>query len=225
MEKTLSLTRLEEELETRSGLKLRIRLNNNYSTMLSVRRDNKKEARVSLHRMFLDAPRNVVLALASFIRGSRKKTTTGPVIRAFIEEKISCLDYTDRLDRQKLTVVGRYHDLEELYQQVNEEYFHSSLNLNITWFGKEALKPTRSITYGLYLETLKLIKIHRRLDRPEVPSYVIAFVIYHEMLHHVCSPQMNHLGRLQVHTEEFKRREKEFRQYREAQRWIDQHRR
>lgn len=221
MDETLSLHQLEEELETRSGFKLNIRLNNNYSTMLSVRKEGRGEAKVSLHRIFLSAPQKVIHALASFIRGRRKPAN--PVIRAFIEEKICALDYTHRINRDKLVTRGRYHNLSELYNQVNRDYFHGQVQLYITWYGKTESRARRSLTYGLYFDPLKLIKIHRRLDRPEVPSYVVAFVIYHEILHYLCPPELGQAGRMHVHTDEFKKREAEFLQYREAQRWIQQH--
>lgn len=221
MTQVLSEDELVTELENRSGLKLRLRLNNNVSTMLSVRRE-RKEAKVSLHRMFLEAPQPVVHAVASYIRGRRK--VVDPVIRAYIQQKISKLDYTHRLRPDKLVTEGKHFNLKELFDQVNHEYFKGQLRLNITWFGRPRRKKSSQLTYGLYYDSLKLVKIHWMLDDPEVPEYFMKYVIYHEMLHHVCPAYTDENGRSYVHSPEFRAREKEFSHYEEAEAYLKQHR-
>ena len=51
---------------------INLKINQNHSTMLSVRSE-KKAVRVSLHQMFLKAPEPVVDALSRFIKGKSKK--------------------------------------------------------------------------------------------------------------------------------------------------------
>ncbi|MCB1076167.1 MAG: hypothetical protein KDK59_11665, partial [Simkania sp.] len=76
----------------------------------------------------------------------------------------------------------------------------------------------------LYHHLLKLVKVHRVLDSAETPEYVVSFVLYHEMLHSVCSSAVGKRGRRKIHTKEFREKEKLFHQYREAAEWIHKNR-
>lgn len=221
MAQQLSFDELKFELEEISGLELSIRLNNNRSTMLSVNREG-KFARVSLHQMFLEAPPEVIRALGQFIRGWRKRSN--PYIRAYIDKRIVEMDYSHRLDPNNLVTQGDHHDLQAVYEKVNREYFGGKIKLNITWYGRPPQKkPPSRLTYGLYHDPLKLIKIHRILDDPHVPDFGVEYVVYHEMLHHICPAYTDDTGRSHVHTKEFLEREKEFRKFAAAQQWMNQH--
>jgi hypothetical protein len=86
------------------------------------------------------------------------------------------------------------------------------------------------VTFGLYLESLKLIKIHRLLDKsmrfckkPYFPDFFVKFVIYHEILHHVCPSYYDEQGKHRIHTVEFKEREEKFRDFDLAQAWMKKH--
>lgn len=208
------------ELEQSSGMKLQLKINDNRSTMLSVRWEPDC-IKVSLHRIFLQAPKNVMDSLACYLR--REDKSIAPKIRSFIEDNLKKLDYSHELDPRKLYTKGYVYDLQEIYNRVNEEYFNQKLKLNITWFGK--LRRNRSrVIFGLYQDPLRLIKINRLLDSPSFPDYVVAFVVYHEMLHNVCPSYVDEKGIHRVHSEEFKQREKQFRFYNLAQKWIREHR-
>ncbi len=80
------------------------------------------------------------------------------------------------------------------------------------------------ISFGLYQDTLRLIKINRILDKRDVPCYLIKYVIYHEMLHHVCPPRLDENGIYRIHNEEFKERETKYRYFRRATEWIRENR-
>ena len=43
-------------------------------------------------------------------------------------------------------------------------------------------RPWRS-QFGCFDPSLNQIVMNRRLDRPDVPSYAVEFILYHEMLH------------------------------------------
>ena len=90
--------------------------------------------KVSLHRMFLKAPQNVMNALACYLR--REEKSIAPAIRAFIEDNLKNLDYSHQLDHTKLYSQGHVSNLKHIYDDLNREYFRSKLNLSITWFGK-----------------------------------------------------------------------------------------
>ncbi len=98
-----------------------------------------------------------------------------------------------------------------------------NLNLTITWFGKPGLRNRSRVTFGLYHDPLKLIKIHRLLDSPSFPEYLVSYVIYHEMLHCVCPAYVDEKGVNRIHSKEFKEKETEFCHYELAQEWIREH--
>jgi hypothetical protein len=208
----------QQQLEESAGIKLQIKINDNRSTMLSVKW-TPDFTKVSLHRMFLQAPQNVMQALACYLSGADKKIALS--IKAFIEDNIQKLDYTHELDLSLLQTKGRFYDLKEIYHAVNEEYFGKELDLYITWFGKEHHRKRRSrVIFGLYNDPLKLIKINRMLDNTRFPDYFISYVVFHEMLHHVCPSYIDERGLKQIHSKEFKHREKQFKYYKQAKQWI-----
>lgn len=204
-------------LEKRVGKTLRLRVNDNRSTMLSVRRTHGSH-RVSLHRIFLEAPPFVEDALVEYIRGNLRPVSR--TIQAYIEEKLSLLDYRERVDLKKLVKVGEVYDLGDVYNRVNREYFGDNLDLEITWFGRKSRMRGSRITFGLFDQTLQLVKVHRMLDSTLCPSFLIDFVVYHEMLHFVCPSRLDAQGRSCHHTAEFREKERAFVNYDAAVQWI-----
>ena len=204
----------------RKGVKLQLKINDNRQTMLSVKWEP-HQIKVSLHRMFLSAPQDIMQALACYLK--REHKTISPEIKAFIEARRSKLDYSQSVDIKKLQTKGHVYDLEEIYKRLNKQYFKNSLRLLITWFGNGSLKHRSHCSLGLYYDILKLIKIHRFLDSRSVPGYVLEFVIFHEMLHAVCPAYIDERGIHRIHGAEFKRREESFYCYKEATEWIRKH--
>ena len=211
---------LQKELEARSGRRLQVKINDNRSTMLSVRWEPDC-AKVSLHRMFLHAPQNVMHALACYLKGEEKNLA--PTIKAFIEDNVKKLDYSHLIEPEKLVPQGTYYNLSKVYDELNEEYFDNQIKLFITWYGKPNQRNRNRVTFGLYHDPMRLIKIHRLLDSPSFPNYVVSYVTYHEMLHHVCPSYVDNSGIHRIHSKEFKDKEIQFRHYELAQDWIKDH--
>ncbi|PIE65501.1 MAG: hypothetical protein CSA24_02710 [Deltaproteobacteria bacterium] len=90
----------------------------------------------------------------------------------------------------------------------------------ITWGPRRRRKRQRAIRLGSYDPRLSLIRIHRRLDDAQVPGWLVGFVIYHELLHHVLGVGLPAPGiRRPLHSAEFRRREAQHRRYAEAMAW------
>lgn len=215
-----SLNSLQREVEKSSRKRLKLKINDNRSTMLSVKWEPDC-TKVSLHRMFLDAPKNIMDELACYLCRDRK--IISPSLKAFIETNLHKLDYSHQVDIRKLNCKGNVYNLQRIYDQLNDEYFDGKLDLFITWFGKATKRSRTRITFGLYHDPLRLIKIHKRLDSPAYPDYVVAYVVYHEMVHHVCPSYVDEKGLHRVHSKEFKAQEKLYRHYDLAQKWIREH--
>jgi hypothetical protein len=173
-----------------------------------------------VHHMFLDAPASVMDSLVRYVtRGDRDASAT-------------LGDYIDsngfRLARRKrndpLVTKGRHHDLLSLRDDLNERYFDGAVNALITW-GKRptSRSPTRkTIKLGSYSPVDRLIRVHPSLDRTWVPRYFVAYIVYHEMLHHVI-PGSRGLGRVNLHPPEFKAREPQFLHFERAIEWEKRH--
>ncbi len=207
----------QEQLENSVGIKLRLKINDNRSTMLSVKWEPDC-TKVSLHRMFLQAPQNVMQALACYLKGEHKKLA--PSIKAYIESNLQRLDYSHELDLSKLDTKGRIYDLEKIYHHLNRQYFDCPLGLHITWFGERRRRICKRVTFGLYHDPLRLIKVNRLLDNQRFPDYFVAYVIYHEMLHYICPAYVDKNGHKHIHSKQFKEREKDFKYFKQAQQWI-----
>ena len=200
--------------------KFEFKINDNRSTMLSVRWEPDC-TKVSLHKMFLRAPQSVVDHLAGYLK--REKKSISPQVREFIESNLKKLDYSWQLDLDKLEAEGDVYHLGSIYKKLNRDYFEGKLDLNITWFATPKRKNPSRITFGLYCDQLRLIKINRMMDHPIFPDYVISYVVYHEMLHHVCPSYYDVNGRHCVHSKEFKAQERKFEHFHLADGWIKNH--
>ncbi len=208
----------EKFLHSLCGIPLEILINDNRSSIVSFLGKNGRHTKVSIHRMFLTARREVLEALADFILKKRLRKAQA-VLRDYIHENLPFFDYTQNVSSDKLTSKGKNHDLQKIYSSLNERYFSGRLRLRITWFGNSSTKPKSQMTFGLYHEPLKLIKVHRLLDTENVPKYFLEYVIYHEMLHEVFPPYTDESGRHRIHTKEFKEKEKSFPLYEQAKGW------
>lgn len=215
------LSKLQIQLQSRCSQQLQLKINDNRSTMLSVRWESSC-TKVSLHHMFLSAPNNVIQALAGSI--AKQQAVVAPQVKAFIQESLKVLDHSKKINARKLIHEGKFYNLKTFYDSINDQYFNGKLNLNITWFGKHEQKNKSRVTFGLYHDALRLIKIHRLMDTPTFPDYAVSFVIYHEMLHYTCPPYIDEAGIQRIHNEEFKKHEMRFKDFQRAKSWFQKHR-
>lgn len=214
----MSIATFQQEIEESVNKKVKLRINDNRFTMLSVKWESQC-TKVSMHRMFLEAPKDIMDAVSSHIQ--TENSSLCYKVREFIEERLAGVDYSFKVDEKKWTTQGKVYDLKAFYDEINADYFEGHLNLKITWYGKIERRKRSQVTFGLYQDTLKLVKIHRMMDSTFFPEYFVKFVIYHEMLHHVCRSQYDEKGRHSIHTEEFKRLEQQFKDFEKAEEWME----
>lgn len=188
-------------------------ITDNTSSMLSYREKNGR-VMLRMHRMFLAADLPVLAEVAAFVRNRRTAT---PLMRSFIRAG-------EHLIRQKssgrtmLVTKGRYHDLAELFAEINEQYFNGRIASAITWSSREPKYGVRRRNLGSYDHRRDLIRISRYLDRRAVPRYFVAYVVYHEMLHADLGVRRKN-GRSVVHCREFRDREKRYQDFERALAW------
>ncbi len=97
--------------------------------------------------------------------------------------------------------------LQAVYDELNARYFKSSLRCSITWGRRQKKAKRRSICYGSYDRSRRLIRINPLLDAACVEPDFIKYIVYHEMLH-AAIPVERKNGRNQIHPPVFRTREK-----------------
>jgi predicted metal-dependent hydrolase len=106
---------------------------------------------------------------------------------------------------------GQVYDLEQIFDELNLEYFHGLMSRpELGW----SLRESRT-TLGHYDPSHHVIILTRLLDSLKAPALLVRFVMFHEMLH-LRYPTQHKGARRCVHTPEFKRAEREFTEYRAA---------
>lgn len=208
----------QKQLEKEVGKKLKLRINENKATMMSVKWEEEC-THISLHKFFLRAPKKVLNGLVTYILQQGREMSLD--VKLFIDRNVRKLDYSNRIDVSKLDTKGKTYDLDKMLHDLNKKYFDGKLDLRITWFGHGQRRNKTRVTFGLYDYPLKLIKINRMLDSAQFPEYLVSFVIYHEMLHCVCPPYVDQNGRNHIHSKQFKRLEAQFEKYELAEKWIE----
>lgn len=113
-------------------------------------------------------------------------------------------------------------DLNAILDRLNREYFGGEVEVSIEWGKDTKISNRRSFRFGSYDSKKKLIRIHPRLRQEFVPVCVLELTVFHEMCHQAVPPVRRN-GQWNSHSKEFKRKEKEYKHYREAVQWEKKH--
>ncbi len=125
------------------------------------------------------------------------------------------------------TAKGQYFNLNKIYETVYQRYLTdlgvtgqslAAQNLK-TAIGRPKLAWSVTQTrrkFGHYEPSNDRIVLSQTLDSPDIPSYVVEFVMYHELLHRFHGETWVN-GQLRMHTPAFRQDERLFQQYQLAQ--------
>ena len=194
----------------------------NRSVMISVKGNAVAGYHLRVQQLFRQAPEAVWGALVDHVRG------TGGGASAILRQYVRCHQHLLKPQRQSrvhartLQSRGRHVDLEAIYQTLNRDYFGNQVQARITWGRQPTRRPRRSIRFGAYDSSKRLIRINPLLDQAFVPRYVVENVVFHEMLHQTNPPQRIN-GRWSIHTPAFRRAEHRFPHFEQAEAWQHQH--
>jgi hypothetical protein len=170
--------------------------------------------------MFRHAPDAVWHALVAYI--VHADTAARAMLRDYIQGQYHLIRRPPQPYWRRLSSQGRTVDLEAIYQELNQTYFANRIQAHITWMRRPPQRQRTSIRFGSYDEQRRLIRISRLLDQPFVPHYVVASVVFHEMLHQLI-PRQCIDGRWYTHPPAFRQQERRFLHYQRAQRWQQRH--
>ncbi|HKI03510.1 MAG TPA: SprT-like domain-containing protein [Thermoanaerobaculia bacterium] len=224
---------LLRQLNRLTGGRLRsLELTDNRRTILSVRPGRlgtRAPLELRIHHSFTKAPVEVLEAVAAFVESKRGSDRAREALVVIREHFSAHRPPTARTRRLVLRPEGTALDLREVFADLNERYFEGRLAVAITWGKSNAgishscrRQRTSTLQLGSYSYEDRLIRLHRVLDDPGVPRFVVEAVVYHEMLHADMPPEVRN-GRRMFHTPEFRRRERIYRNLGRAERWIGEH--
>ncbi len=212
---------LERRFEIAFGGPVQLAVTDNRHRMVSHSR-NGKALKVRVHLMFVGGPDPVVEALVEYVlHGCRESST-------ILGDYIQANGHRIRPDRPISGTVraqGDVHDLEPILDELCESYLGlPSPDLYVTWARRTAPKgrQRKTIKLGSYSPAERLIRIHPALDEPWVPKYFVSYILYHELMHDIVPP-VPAGSRVLLHPPEFRRREREFRDFERALAWENRH--
>ena len=195
-----------------------------YANLAHTLRLRNDVARVRLSDILKDAPVTVIEAAAAILLGQMYRLRVPGELRDLYREFAlahSTRRHIARVRRKRARRIqnnpaGAAHDLGPMFAAINQEYFGGRLpRPSLGW----SARPWTS-QFGCFDPSLNQIVMNRRLDRPEVPSYAVEFILYHEMLH-VKHPLRAAGCGLQAHSPEFRAEEKRFRHYARARKFLE----
>jgi hypothetical protein len=179
--------------------------------------------RVDITDMLEGAPAPIQEALAFILicKLFRKQPDPGSVARyrrylnrADVRKTIHLVKQ-ERGRKAYLDPKGKFFDLEQVFEELNFGYFHGLMaRPELGW----SLRPSRT-TLGHYDPSHNVIVLTSILDSERASDLIIKYIMFHEMLH-LRYPTEHRGARRCVHTREFKRAERAFHGYEEANRKL-----
>ncbi|HEV7645592.1 MAG TPA: SprT-like domain-containing protein [Pyrinomonadaceae bacterium] len=182
-----------------------------------------EKAYIRLSELLADAPLYVHRALAVILVSKLMRRKMPPGANRLFNDYILQSHIRDRSEESRKTrgrklvssATGRFYDLNQMFGQLNEHYFGNALPKPVlTW----SQTKTRRIL-GHHDATHDTVVISKSLDNQNVPAYVVEYILYHELLH-IKHPIEVINGRQRKHSPAFKRDEKKFPYYEQAERWL-----
>ena len=195
-----------------------------YANLAHTMRLRQETAHVRLSDILRDAPVPVIEAAAAILLAQMYRRRLPAELRDLYRQFSLAHSTRRRIARVRRKRARRIehsprgvaHDLEPMFAALNLEYFDGNLRRpRLGW----SARPWRS-QYGCFDPSLDQIVMNNRLDRPNVPSYAVEFILYHEMLH-VKHPLRAAACGLQAHSAEFRAEEKRFKHYERARKFLE----
>jgi hypothetical protein len=196
-----------------------------YADLTHTIRLREDTAHVRLSDVLGNAPRIVVEATAAILLGRLyRRRPPAELIESYRQFSYArstrrrlLLMRQRRARRMEHRPAGAHHDLEPLFERLNHHYFQSSLaRPRLGW----STRVWRT-QLGCFDPALNQIVLNRQLDHEKVPEYVVAYVLFHEMLH-VKHPIQFARCRRESHSAKFRNDEKGFTDYARAMRFLAQ---
>lgn len=178
---------------------------------------------VRLAEICREMPANEQKALAYILVAKLLRKKVPPRAREVYSGFIKTAEIRDKAVENKRTrgrkvitsARGDAYDLDAIFDALNQTYFRDSLPKPVlSWSARKTYR-----ILGHHDSTHETVIISKSLDDRKVPRYVVEYVVFHEMLH-IFHPTEHRDGRRYNHTPAFRRNERKFRHFDEAENWI-----
>jgi hypothetical protein len=176
---------------------------------------------VRLNGMFRDAPDEVQLALARWLRSGKRARKACTVLDGWIDERLARLHREEPRPVQVQTR-GTEHDLAEIAAALVRDFFKDELGAAappITWGRRAKSRSRHTLRLGSYDYSRGVVRMHPVLDQPAVPRWFVRFVLFHELLHAALGDTPEPGVRKRHHGPVFRERERAFEDYARAVEW------
>jgi hypothetical protein len=216
--------RLEEHLDTlrrmaacqRGDERMAVRLDH-MGGQYRIERGPEK-IRLTVSEGFVGAPSPVLDALVRLATPYARKGRPREEVRRYTDSR-RFSDVLRQVERAggayRSRPAGNFYDLQDLFDRVNAGYFGGRLTApRLLWSER-----VPSVEFGHYEPAADTIRLSRRLDSSAVPRFVLEHVMHHELLHRVLGAETRGRRRL-YHSAKFRREEKAFARYREADAFL-----
>ncbi len=179
----------------------------------------KGKINVRLSDICRDAPIRILEAIAQLLLAKLYKRKPDKVYSATYkayrerEEVRAKVEIARRSRSRRLngTHQGKVYNLKEIFDKLNRRYFRGRLQVDhLEWSRNSSTQ-----CLGRYDEFHNRIIISQSLDNRTVHSFLVEYIVYHEMLHMV-HPSQEHNGRHWFHHAKFREDEKKFPFYLQA---------
>ena len=149
----------------------------------------------------------------------KKESEVSDSIKAFIKGFNELQEFESNQTKISEQIIEEGdRDINAIFDRLNDEYFYGKIKATVKWGRDVKTKNKTGFRYGSYDETKKLIRVHPRLKQDFVPVHVLELTIYHEMCHQF-APSYKKNGSWQSHHPEFKKKEKEYKNFKDARNW------
>lgn len=182
----------------------------------------RRQGRISLRlqRLFRHADESVLEQLARYVLYGDPEAEAA--LDAFIEQHRGEVARSRKHD--DLRSKGRVYDLATVLDSVKRRFFTGSDGVKIGWGGatrrvEKKSRIVKSRALATYDYDTGVIRVNPVLDAPVVPEFIVEWVVYHEMIHHVLPPVTRVSGRREYHTTRFREIERKYPRYLEAKLW------
>jgi hypothetical protein len=167
-----------------------------------------------------EAPREVLEALAHLLGSKIARRKPSPeMVRIYDrfrgDPEVLAAVHERRRNRGRKRIAppaGKHHSLEEIYRELNHQYFNDQIEVGALGWGPR--QGWRRLAH--YDPTHNTITISPALDSGAVPRSAVAFVVYHEMLHAL----FNDVGERAHHPPAFRRVERAYADYARAKAFL-----
>lgn len=197
---------------------LDIHFTHNRRTYLSWQPQVWGPTRVRVHELFVCADEPTLVAIANLINGECRPEARQQLRRFWEQQPTPKVSSRRKLPPSR--EAGQTYHLGTLLTELNQEHFEGMVEATIGWGQLPSTSRRQHIRLGSYDFERRHITIHPLLDSPEVPVYVVAHTVYHEILHQIIGVKVVG-GRRVVHPREFREKERAYPYHTEAKRWLE----